>query len=66
MTAVSTLRLRRRERLTLFKIGGARPAITGILLAEVIGVVMLSAFLAAGLTLATRQFGADIIRLFLI
>ncbi len=61
-----SLRLRRRERLTLFKIGGAKSAITGILLAEVIGVVMLSAFLAAGLTLATRQFGADIIRLFLI
>ena len=61
-----SLRLRRRERLTLFKIGGANLAITGVLLAEVISVVVLSALLATGLTLATQKFGADVIRLFIL
>jgi hypothetical protein len=61
-----SLRLRRRERLTLFKIGGANPAITGVLLAEVISVVVLSALLATGLTLVTQKFGADVIRLFIL
>ena len=60
-----SLRLRRRERLTLFKIGAARPAVNAILMAEVIGVIVVSGVLATGLTLATRAYGADVIRLFL-
>jgi len=60
-----SLRLRRRERLTLFKIGAARPAVNAILLAEVIGVIVVSGVLATGLTLATRAYGTDVIRLFL-
>ena len=60
-----SLRLRRRERLTLFKIGAARPAVNAILMAEVIGVIAVSGVLATGLTLATRAYGADVIRLFL-
>jgi putative ABC transport system permease protein len=61
-----SLRLRQRERLTLFKLGAPKPAITGILLAEVLGVIVISALLAAGLALATRHLGGDVIRLFLI
>jgi len=60
-----SLRLRQRERLTLFKIGAARPAVNAILLAEVIGVIVVSGVLATGLTLATRAYGADVIQLFL-
>jgi putative ABC transport system permease protein len=60
-----SLRLRRRERLTLFKIGAARPVVNAILMAEVIGVIVVSGVLATGLTLATRAYGADVIRLFL-
>jgi len=60
-----SLRLRRRERMTLFKIGAARPAVNAILLAEVIGVIVVSGVLATGLTLATRAYGTDVIRLFL-
>jgi putative ABC transport system permease protein len=61
-----SLRLRQRERLTLFKIGAPKPAIMGILLAEVLGVIVISVLLAVGLALATRHLGADVIRLFLI
>jgi putative ABC transport system permease protein len=60
-----SLRLRRRERLTLFKIGAAKPAVNAILMAEVIGVIVVSGVLATGLTLVTRAYGADVIRLFL-
>jgi putative ABC transport system permease protein len=60
-----SLRLRRRERLTLFKIGAARPVVNAILMAEVIGVIVVSGVLATGLTLATRAYGADVIQLFL-
>ena len=61
-----SLRLRQRERLTLLKLGAPRPAITGILLAEVVGVIVVSGVLAAGLALTTRHLGADVIRLFLV
>ncbi len=60
-----SLRLRRRERATLFKIGGSRRAVAGMLMAEIVGVVVTSAVLAAVLTLLTRQYGADLVRLFL-
>jgi len=57
-----SLRLRRRERLTLFKIGGSRQAVAGLLMAEVLAVIAASVVLAAVLTLLTRRFGADLIR----
>jgi putative ABC transport system permease protein len=61
-----SLRLRRRERLTLFKIGATKPVVNTILLAEVVGVILVSGLLATGLTLATRAWGADLIRLLLV
>jgi putative ABC transport system permease protein len=61
-----SLRLRRRERLTLYKIGAARPVVAGMLLAEVIGVVIISSVLALGLTYASHLYSADLIRLFLL
>lgn len=57
-----SLRLRRRERLTLIKIGGSRQVVAGMLVAEVACVIIASALLAAILTLMTRQYGADVIR----
>jgi len=61
-----SLRLRQRERLTLFKIGAARPAIAMLLLAEVAAVIIVSILLAALLTFATQRFGADVIQLLLV
>jgi len=57
-----SLRLRQRERLTLFKIGSPARLTGAILMAEVIGVMAVSAALAAALLLLTRQYGADVIR----
>jgi len=57
-----SLRLRRRERLTLVKIGGSRQAVAGLLMAEVLGVIAASIVLAALLTFLTSQFGADLVR----
>jgi len=61
-----SLRLRQRERLTLFKIGAPAPVTGAILLAEVIGVMVVSAVLAAALLLVTRHYGADVIRVLII
>jgi len=61
-----SLRLRQRERLTLFKIGASRAVVRSLLLAEVVAVVIISGLLAAGLTASTSLFGADIIRLLLV
>ncbi len=61
-----SLRLRRRERLTLFKIGGSRRVIGGMLSAEIIGVIVTSAVLAVLLTMLTRQYGADWVWVFLL
>lgn len=57
-----SLRLRRRERLTLFKIGGSRQAVAGMLMAEIAGVIVASALLATVLTLLTNRFGENLIR----
>jgi putative ABC transport system permease protein len=57
-----SLRLRRRERLTLFKIGGSRRAVAGMLMAEIAGVAVASAILATVLTLLTSRFGENLIR----
>jgi len=59
-------RLRRRELLTLFKIGGARSTVTGLLLGEVLVVIVASIALATILTAMTGWFGADLIRAFLV
>ena len=57
-----SLRLRRREIDTLFKIGGSRTAV-GIVMASEIAVVLLTAAaLAAALTAVTSRFGAVAIR----
>jgi putative ABC transport system permease protein len=61
-----SIRLRQRERLTLFKIGGARSTITGLLLTEIIAVISASLLLATLLTLISRRFGEDLIRVFLL
>jgi putative ABC transport system permease protein len=61
-----SLRLRRRERLTLYKIGAARPVVAGMLMAEVVGVVIISSVLALGLTYASHLYSADLIRFFLL
>jgi putative ABC transport system permease protein len=61
-----SIRLRRRERLTLFKIGGSRSIVAGLLLAEVIAVIAISILLAALLTILTRQFGEDLVRALLL
>ncbi len=57
-----SLRLRRREIETLFKIGGSRAGIWAMMTAEVVVVLVAGVTLAAGLTLLTSQFGAAAIR----
>ena len=60
-----SLRLRRRERETMFKIGGSRPAVASIMLSEMGVVLAVGVVLAAGLTWMTGQFGALAIRMIL-
>ena len=57
-----SLRLRRREIDTLFKIGGSRAAVGMVMASEIVVVLAVGALLAATLTLATREFGAVLIR----
>ncbi len=57
-----SLRLRRREINTLFKIGGSRAAVGMVMASEVVAVLAVGALLATMLTLATREFGAVLIR----
>ncbi len=57
-----SLRLRRREIETLFKLGGSRSSVATIMTSEVVVVLMTSVALAAGLTFLTGQFGAAAIR----
>jgi putative ABC transport system permease protein len=61
-----SLRLRRRERETLVKIGGARGSVAVILASEVIFVLGISVAIASGLTVATSRLGAAAIRAFLL
>jgi putative ABC transport system permease protein len=56
-----SLRLRRREIDTMFKIGASRSRVTGTLASEVIVVLALAILLAAVLTALTSQYGTDII-----
>ncbi|MGD8816359.1 MAG: hypothetical protein PVJ51_04180 [Acidobacteriota bacterium] len=57
-----SLRLRRREMDTLFKIGGSRRAVAMVMASEIVVVLAAGAVLAGALTMATRQFGALLVR----
>jgi len=57
-----SLRLRRREIETLFKIGGSRAAVGAIMASEIVAVLMTGVLLAGGLTLLTSRFGSVVIR----
>ena len=61
-----SLRLRKRERITLFKIGGSKSVIAGIMAAEILTVLISSLLLAAVLTAIMAAYGTDIIRIFLL
>ena len=57
-----SIRLRRREIETLVKIGAARISVAAVLVSEVVGVLLISAMVAAGLTFAASRYGSDAIR----
>ncbi len=61
-----SLRLRQRERLTLYKIGSSRGVVTGLMAAEVLAVIAASAVVSALLTTWVSFYGADLIREFLL
>jgi putative ABC transport system permease protein len=61
-----SLRLRRREIDTILKIGGSRPRVAAMFLAEVFIVVILSSVLAAAMTLVTWRYGPSIIESFVL
>jgi putative ABC transport system permease protein len=61
-----SLRLRKRERLTLFKIGGSKGVIAGVMAAEVLTVLFASLIFAAALTALIAAYGTDLIRVFLL
>jgi putative ABC transport system permease protein len=57
-----SLRLRRREIETLFKIGGSRLAVGAVMTSEIVGVLVAGIVLAGGLTALTRLFGSLAVR----
>lgn len=57
-----SLRLRRREMETLFKIGGSRASVGALMASEMVVVLVAGIALAAGLTFLTSQFGAALVR----
>jgi ABC-type antimicrobial peptide transport system permease subunit len=57
-----SLRLRRREIETLFKIGGSRLNVATVMASEIVAVLVVGVVLAAGLTFLTSQFGSVVIR----
>ena len=61
-----SLRLRRREIMTMVKIGGSRSSIASLLLSEIVVVLASGVVLAGGLTLLTGRFGSAAIRTFLL
>jgi putative ABC transport system permease protein len=56
-----SLRLRRREIDTMFKIGASRSRVTGTLVSEVVVVLALAILLAAVLTALTSRYGTNLI-----
>jgi putative ABC transport system permease protein len=57
-----SLRLRRREIETLFKIGGSRVSVAAVMASEVVVVIATGVVLASVLTFVTSQFGGVVIR----
>ncbi len=57
-----SLRLRRRERLTLFKIGGSKGSVFLVMASEIAGVLVAGVLLAAALTALTSRFGSVAVR----
>ena len=57
-----SLRLRRREMETMFKIGGGRLNVAAVMASEIAAVLVLGTGLAGGLTLLTSQLGSLVIR----
>ena len=60
-----SLRLRRREIETLFKIGGSRLSVASVMASEIVAVLLAGVILAGGLTFLTSQFGSAVIRAFI-
>jgi len=60
-----SLRLRRREIETLFKIGGSRLSVASVMTSEIVAVLLAGVILAGGLTFLTSQFGSAAIRAFI-
>jgi putative ABC transport system permease protein len=57
-----SLRLRRREIETLFKIGGSRVSVAAVMASEIVVVIASGVVLASVLTFLTSQFGGIVIR----
>ena len=57
-----SLRLRRRERDTMYKIGGSRAVVGFVMASEIVAVLVLSIAIAAVLTLLTSEFGSSAVR----
>ena len=57
-----SLRLRKREISTLFKIGGSRAAVAAVMLSEIVFVLLAGVLLSGTLTLLTSRFGSVAIR----
>jgi len=57
-----SLRLRRREIETLFKIGGSRASVISLMLSEMVVVLVSGVVLAGVLTVLTSQYGAVLVR----
>lgn len=62
LVTLLTLRLRKREMQTMFKLGCSKGTIAQLQLAEIAIVLGASLFLAGGIALGIRQFGAELIR----
>ena len=61
-----SLKLRSREIDTMHKIGGSRPRVVSMLLAEVFIVVILSSALAAAMTMVTWRYGPGVMESFVL
>ena len=57
-----SLRLRRREIVTLHKIGGSRGRVLAVLASEIVAVLLIGLLCAGMLTALTAQYGAVVIR----
>lgn len=62
---ILSLRLRKREVLTMNKIGGSRHVVNFILISEILFVLVVSCVLSIGLTVVTALYASDVIRIFL-